>query len=270
MMGGLTGWLRVNRNTPCAICAKPDWCLISENGSAAICPRVKSERRMGDAGWLHRFESSNIQFLPTPPEESATEAYGEHHWAVRADEFFESPFSATARERLASEWRVRTAVIEALMIGWDGKTYSIPECDADGNIIGISRRWPDGRKRFHSGGNRGLTYAADWYEDDGSIYVVEGASDVAAMLQADYCVIGRPSSSGGLKHLEKMLMRVDREVIILGENDKRPDGTWPGLAAKDLAKRLCWKLHRKVKWGLPNDAKDMREQLSKKGSHYER
>ena len=40
---------------PCPVCGKPDWCLVAEDGSAAICARIEegSVKRCGDAGWLH-------------------------------------------------------------------------------------------------------------------------------------------------------------------------------------------------------------------------
>src|SRR5262245_17779515 len=53
-MSNLASWLRVSRSNPCPICKRPDWCLVAVDGSVAICPRVESPRRAGEAGWLHR------------------------------------------------------------------------------------------------------------------------------------------------------------------------------------------------------------------------
>jgi len=33
--------IRVSRRQPCPICGKPDWCLMAEDGSAAICARIE-------------------------------------------------------------------------------------------------------------------------------------------------------------------------------------------------------------------------------------
>ena len=46
---------RVNKQNPCPVCGKPDWCLVAEDGSAAICKRIKdgSVKSCGDAGYLH-------------------------------------------------------------------------------------------------------------------------------------------------------------------------------------------------------------------------
>jgi hypothetical protein len=58
-------WVRVNRQNRCPICGKPDWCLVSPDGKAAICARIESERPAGNkgAGWIHKLDNS----LPLPP-----------------------------------------------------------------------------------------------------------------------------------------------------------------------------------------------------------
>jgi hypothetical protein len=37
-----TKWLRVSKRNRCPVCDKPDWCLLSEDGKAAICARIES------------------------------------------------------------------------------------------------------------------------------------------------------------------------------------------------------------------------------------
>ena len=46
-------WRRVSKRELCPICGHPDCCLPAHDGSAAICPRAESDRRNGEAGWLH-------------------------------------------------------------------------------------------------------------------------------------------------------------------------------------------------------------------------
>lgn len=70
-------WLRVSRRNPCPFCAKPDWCLISPDGNAAICARVESERPAGTkgAGWLHRLtDNPRPLLLPPKPKPAAPQA----------------------------------------------------------------------------------------------------------------------------------------------------------------------------------------------------
>ena len=69
------------------------------------------------------------------------------------------------------------------------------------------------------------------------------------------CPIGRPSATGGLKHLVGMLKSVpaDRQIVVVGEMDEKADGRWPGKeAAEKMANDLSEELERDVGWvGLP-------------------
>ncbi len=59
-------WVRVNRHNGCPVCGKPDWCLISEDGKAAICARIESDTKAGEAGWLHKLDTAMPLPLPKP------------------------------------------------------------------------------------------------------------------------------------------------------------------------------------------------------------
>ena len=59
-------WVRVNKRNPCPICGKPEWCLISADGKAAICARTPSDKLAGNAGWLHKLNSSHQIPIPQP------------------------------------------------------------------------------------------------------------------------------------------------------------------------------------------------------------
>jgi hypothetical protein len=65
-------WLKVNKHNLCPICGKPDWCLISEDGKAVICPRIKSDTVIGSkgSGWLHKLDISYPIQTPRPEHES--------------------------------------------------------------------------------------------------------------------------------------------------------------------------------------------------------
>lgn len=65
-------WVRVNRRSPCPICGKPDWCLIAQDGKAAICARIESDKPAGakGAGWIHALDSC----MPLPPRKPRLEA----------------------------------------------------------------------------------------------------------------------------------------------------------------------------------------------------
>ena len=61
-----SNWSRVRRSHPCPICERPDWCLITGDGSAAICQRVESNKPVGTkgAGWLHKLSDEPLSYGP--------------------------------------------------------------------------------------------------------------------------------------------------------------------------------------------------------------
>lgn len=175
------------------------------------------------------------------------------------------------REQLADELGVTVESLEALRIGYseDDAAYTFPEFSASGNIIGINRRFvADGRKRTIGGSSRGLTLPRDLPKRDGPIMIVEGATDTAAAWDLGFAVIGRPSANGGAFQLASLLrgLPADRQVIVLGEFDPKPDGNWPGLAGATLvARKLSEALGREVAWALPpSGAKDIRAWVQEK------
>ncbi len=141
--------------------------------------------------------------------------------------------------------------------------WTFPEVDADGRIIGISRRYRDGLKKAMAGGGRGLTVPRGWREREGPVFLPEGPSDTLALTALGLAAIGRPSNTGGNGLLAKILegLPADRPVIVLGEYDPNDKGQWPGRdGAVKAAAELAEKLGRPVSWALPPDkAKDVRK-----------
>ncbi len=70
---------------------------------------------------------------------------------------------------------------------------------------------------------------------DSPIIVVEGATDTAAVLGLGLVAVGRPSNIGGISDVTALLRGLP--VIVVGENDEKSDGAWPGKfgAEKTLA-----------------------------------
>jgi hypothetical protein len=73
--------------------------------------------------------------------------------------------------------------------------------------------------------------------------------------------VGRPSNASGAEDLAKLLH--DHDVLIVGENDAKPDGRWPGRdGAVRVAQELAKRWGRPIRWTLPpEDAKDARAWL---------
>ena len=189
-------------------------------------------------------------------------------------------------DRLAATLGVTREALKALRVGlrrdrvkdgegWvDGLAcFTFPEVDGRGAIVGILRRYLDEArdKKAIKDSRRGLIVPRGFAAMPGPILVVEGPTDVAALLAVGRCAVGRPSAGGGVAHLVDLLRDDPREVVVVGENDRKPDGSWPGRdGAIAVARGLARRLGRDVKKILPPAPfKDMRSYLStaKEGPH---
>lgn len=180
-----------------------------------------------------------------------------------------SMFTADRRTALASELGLPEAALGTIEIGWNDLAqhhaahdikgaWVLPEYDGQGRMIGTTFRFPSqaiagktdadgkplGNKSAPSGQRRGLTLPANWKEMHDPVLVVEGPSDVLAGRAVGLNVLGRPSSTGGVELLAQTCLH--RQVIILGENDRKSDGRWPG---KEGAELVAHKLE--AHWGRP-------------------
>lgn len=50
-----SGFARVNRRRPCAVCGKPDWCVYTRNEQVSVCMRVSAGaiRMNSQGGFIH-------------------------------------------------------------------------------------------------------------------------------------------------------------------------------------------------------------------------
>lgn len=63
-------------------------------------------------------------------------------------------------------------------------------------------------------------------DNGGPVIVVEGMTDTAAAMDLGFDAVGRPSNLAGLDRLADLIR--GRDVIVLGENDRKEDGREPG------------------------------------------
>lgn len=259
MSDPLPRMVRVTAGRPCPACKKPTWCLVSPDGKACICSRVESRKRCGEAGWLHRLEEHIPAFTPKPepPKKPTSDWY-------RVARQYAKNLHQSDKDALAVNLGLPVGGLNGLhLVGRVDDCIVFPERDGTGQVIGLNRRLPDGRKLHLPGGGRGLTLPAGWKEIASGmpLYVVEGPTDCMAMVSAGLNAIGRPSNRGGVAFLNEILTEIDAPVIIMGENDQKDDGQWPGLVG---AMAVAGELKRLgVKWCLPPmDYKDVREYLT--------
>lgn len=254
MSGVPSGMRRVSTRHPCPICEKPDWCLIAENGSRAICARVESDRRAGEAGWLHVLHAS---WPPVARRRTVTVRLQPSDFAsvaAAAAEFLD-PDGPSGVAELAASLGVSGQSLRRLRVGWNGWAWTFPMSDAHGATIGIRLRRPNGDKLADKGSRQGL-FLPDGIEGNGRLLVLEGPTDTAAALDLGLAAIGRPSCSGGIELIRSYVVRaLTSEVVVFADADG------PGrTGAAELARRLAPFTRVRVA-EPPSPHKDLREWL---------
>lgn len=231
---------RVNKSFPCPICGKDTWCLVAKDGTDAICPRTWSAKEIKGrdgqfVGYYHKLDGS-VSVPPPPPKPQKQRQIDNFSvYASECHKRFDMP------ELLAKSLGVGTKSLVRLEVGIDGATYTFPMRDGEGNIIGIHLRSPMGRKWAVPGSKNGLFIPHGVYQGSTErLYIVEGPTDCAALLDLGLNAIGRAACMGQESMVNQFLRR-RREVVIIADNDEshqRPDGSWfnPGM---DGARRLA-------------------------------
>jgi hypothetical protein len=291
-------WKNHSHATPCPICGKDDRCLYTEDG-AHRCFRITGEQ----PGWKVMKVCRDGTCIYGPESSATTTGFGRRRcrpkvaksvatpdWTHEVQQF-QNNLTPERENELAVQLGVTSESLQALRVGiadqqdlrrlqvhgqeWQVDfpeyAFTFPEFDGELNIIGVCFRAPDGRKGAAKGSQRGLTVPAGFKSMPGPKPVVEGASDVAALLTMNIAAVGRPSNSGGADHLAVLV--ADQDIVVLGENDKRlVDGgkmEWPGReGAVSISHRLASAWSKPVRMALPPKTfKDVRTWLNQHCTH---
>jgi hypothetical protein len=154
----------------------------------------------------------------------------------------------------------------ALRVGYDADrvNWVFPEVDDRDRIVGLVRRTQLASKYAITGSRRGLTIPTNLdILANGSIHVVEGATDAASLISVDQCAIGRSSAKPSATQIQWLIRVLSKyagpKLIVVGDRDLSGIGA---EAARELSAYLHNTLNRDVSWALPRKGfKDVREQV---------
>ena len=107
--------------------------------------------------------------------------------------------------------------LRRLGVGWDGQAYTFPMIEERLSIIGIRRRLPSGKKLSVRGGHEGVFLPGDPFRHGGYVFLTEGPTDTAALLDIGLDAIGRPSCMGGRGIVKAITGR--RDVAVVADHD---------------------------------------------------
>lgn len=219
---------RVSRRRPCPICERPDWCLVAADGPAAICQRIESDHRVGDAGWLHRIRDDW-----TPPPRRVVRRSSPQptiDWAARHERYRRS-LTAGGRDHVACALGIASTTVDRMAIGWcpSRSVYTWPLCDGHGRIVGIRTRASHGAKRADNGSDgSGLIYGP--HLSSRYLLIAEGPTDTTALADCGYLsVVGLPSCRSGTCYIIDLIRRLRPAAIVLVPD--RDDAGLSGFAS---------------------------------------
>jgi hypothetical protein len=117
---------------------------------------------------------------------------------------------------------------DAFRVSAAGAVWSFPMLDPAGRVLGVRLRHPDGRKSAVPGSREGLFLPDGLLLRDGPrgrLLVAEGPTDCAALLDLGFDAVGRPSCTGGVRHLTALCSaRRPAEVVAVADVDPHGAG----------------------------------------------
>ncbi len=125
--------------------------------------------------------------------------------------------------------------------------------DANDRVVGIRLRREDGRKFAVTGGREGLFIPSD-LPGGGQLFITEGPTDCAALLDLGFAALGRPSCTGGMRMAVDAVKRFrPHELVIVADGDE------PGRRGASLLSRVLVPYCLSIKTIRPPDGiKDVR------------
>lgn len=249
----MSTWERVTRARRCPVCGKPDWCLIRPDLSAAICPRTESKKFVEGSGYLHVLKETDWSRLESRPERKELPEHNEV-LATLARKYYaacEEEQQVDASERMG----VGDRSLRRLGMGWfpSQGANTFPMFRHSRRVIGVRVRGTDGDKWAIKGSKQGL-FIPTGLDDSKALFVCEGPTDTAAMLDMGFNAIGRPSCLGGKDLIVELLsVRTNRDVVIMADGDE------PGMdGARRLGQSLSKVTTKLVICSPPPGYKDVR------------
>lgn len=240
---------RARRGLPCPVCEHlhrdPSWCLIDKARGLAICPRVASKRKCGDAGWLHRMDGGAVGGLDVRVKPRAQPP------ADFSDRWLQAFRRTTAESVAALAQRLGLPVPYVRMVpqGREGGAWVFPMTDGT-DVVGLKVRTEDGLKVCAKGSRLGVIVPTAFMPDAPELWVTEGESDLMAAVGAfGVNAVARPGCTSCTRIISRMA--AGRHLIVLADNDG------PGIDGAQRLVQAC--ANAKSATVLAPPAKDVRD-----------
>ena len=216
--------------------------LTAKKGSGTFFPRGRQSSNRGCSTQGHRKRFLTLSMEDQPGD------FGQLSWQ------YQQQLTDKKLNWLSMKLGISAKSLKRLCVGWDGEAYTFPMSNAQGQIIGIRRRFPDGCKVSIIGSKTGLFIPFD-LSPESLLLICEGPTDTAAALDLGFTAIGRPNCNSKVEMTAETVK--GRDIVIFGDND---DGGMVGAERlSDTLVLYC----KDVRIVYPPDGiKDLRDWLS--------
>ena len=260
----MSDWLKVTRDTPCPICGNTKKeCSISADGQVAACWHVSKGMFKEIKGCY--FHHLNAAMPPQPHPRVCAQAIPCRNWdnLINAAETSLDDAAATTH---AKALHVEPNALRALHCGvYASKAaegvLGFPMRDSGGKYIGVRLRAADGAKWCITGSRNGLFCADPGPYESGHCFVVEGGTNLAALLTIGLWGVGRPSNNSGHEFLLGYLRPVKRRIVIIRDRDTKPVAIQNTLHGAYLLAQTLLDMRKEVKI-VTTPTKDVRDWIA--------
>ena len=254
----MSEWLRVSKKQPCVICGRFDWDTFTSDGGFACCMRIMDGciRQLKNGGYLFKLTPNEIRPLPKQIEKQPQEVK-DFGALVYENEIKTSDrkLNEYAQTMSLPGWPLRL-----MRCGLYQGTMGFPMRDATGQFIGVRMRATNGQKWCIPSSRNGLFIACSTHPDLNTEYgfIVEGGTNVAALLSIGVLSVGRPSNTAGLDMLVEYLRPSRRTLVICRDNDTKPTALQNTLRGAWLLAQALIECKKRVKM-VVTPTKDCRD-----------
>ena len=248
MQIGHVEYHRVTKAMHCPVCGRPDWCMIAEDKQHVLCARIPSKKKIGtEAGWLHPIgvHQKPKRFVKSPTCKPNLTVIIEAYKNMKPDRHLIYP--------LASHLGCKVETLMDMGVRLSGNSWGVPMYDEFGQMVGIKKRNILGKKWCVRHSRLGI-YRSSSFKARQAVYICEGESDTAVMINAGYNAIGRASATSCVRIIQNLLANCP-SIIIVPDYDKH------GLGFK-TACQLAEKFSCPVDIVMNREYKDIREWMN--------
>ena len=240
--------------------------MVAADGSAAICQRIESSKRAGQAGWFHKLTGDRP--APQLPPKRRSKPKQQQNWPTMAAKYHAAMTDA-GWLALSSDLGLSIETLKALQAGWDGSQsrYMFPMRNATGDIVGIRTREKDGKRSVSGSDGNALFFIPSMLS---TVYLIvcEGPTDTAALIDAGFnSSVGKPSCKLGDDYVVEVLRKLKPAAVLL-----IPDSDSHGLEgftvlANEILQSGVMPFERIDSLTPPRPLNDVRQWLRKSREH---